>query len=418
MLGKFFQSIRERISRPVQYYQDICVRCGACIDACHFFAYSRDVAHIPAYRIALVKRLLQSNGNGGNGLLKWYREAQPVDERTVSELQKAMWECTGCRRCAVFCPFDLDTALMVSAGRYSLLQDGLGPSMIAEIGSAEVSKGEIIDTIKDFYLEQVRAMEARLREEFAPDIEIPVEKQGARVLYVPLVGEHAIVPVAKIFHAAGESWTLSLFTATNHSFFVGDMGKAKQAARWIVEEAKRLGVEAIVYPECGHATRTLLSFFEGWFGDEIAPFQRMNILQLVASYLQEGRIRVKPNTFDVPLTYHDPCNLGRNGGIYEEPRLLIRAVASDFRELTPNRELNWCCGGGGGLIAAPEMKEVRMKAGRKKAEQIRRTGAKWIATACENCKTQLRDLSEHYELGVEVKGVVDLVAEALILQGR
>ena len=140
----------------------------------------------------------------------------------------------------------------------------------------EISKGEIIEDLKEFYIEQIKMLEERLQSEFAPDIEIPVDSKGARVLYVPLVGEHATVPAAKVFHAAGESWTMSLFTATNHSFFVGDMSKAKEAARWIVDEARRLEVDAIVYPECGHATRTLMAFFENWFGDEIAGIQRMN----------------------------------------------------------------------------------------------------------------------------------------------
>ena len=176
-----------------------------------------------------------------------------------------------------------------------------------------------------------------------------------------------------------------------------------------------MGVQGIVYPECGHATRTLLSYFDGWFGEEVAGLKRVSIVKLVADYLEQGRIRVRPGAFTTPLTYHDPCNIGRNAGMFEEPRLLLRAVATEFRELTPNRELNWCCGGGGGLIAAPEMKEVRMRAGKPKVEQIRRTGAQWVVTACENCKTQLADLNEHYGLGVEIKGVVDLVADALVL---
>jgi hypothetical protein len=305
---------------------------------------------------------------------------------------------------------------LVSTARYALLQEGMGMEMVAEIGKAEVSKGEIIDALKEFYVDQFHAMEERLQKEWnAPDLRIPVGQAGARVLYVPLVGEHAVIPAVKIFYAAKESWSLSLFTATNHSFFVGDMEKAKQAAHWIVDEARRLGAQVIVYPECGHATRTLLSYFDGWFGEEVAGLERVSIVKLVADYLQEGRIRVRPGTFTVPLTYHDPCNIGRNAGMFEEPRLLIRAVATDFRELTPNRELNWCCGGGGGLIAEPGMKDVRMRAGKPKVEQIRRTGAQWVVTACENCKTQLSDLNEHYGLGVEIKGVVDLVADALVL---
>jgi Fe-S oxidoreductase len=413
MLKRFVEAVQGRISRPLQYYGDICVRCGACIDACHFYAASKDPAHIPAHRMMLVKNALQS---GKGKFADWYREFEDVDPALAAQLEKAMWDCTGCRRCAVFCPFDLDTGLLVGTGRYGMLQEEIGPEMIAEIGDAEVSKGEIIDFIKEFFVEQTKELETRLQEEFHPDLKIPIENKDARVLYVPLVGEHAIVPVAKIFHAAGEPWSLSLFTATNHSYFVGDAAKAKAAANWIIQEALDLGVEAIVYPECGHATRTLFNYFEGWFGKEIAGLERLNIVPLTQQYLAEGRIKVKPGTFDTPLTYHDPCSLGRSSGMYEEPRELIRAVATDYREMTPNRELNWCCGGGGGLIAAAEDKfDMRMKGGLPKVNQIKTTGAEWVITACENCKTQLEDLSEHYELGVEIKGAVDLIADSLVL---
>jgi Fe-S oxidoreductase len=232
---------------------------------------------------------------------------------------------------------------------------------------------------------------------------------------VPLVGEHAVIPLAKIFYAAGEAWTLSMFTATNHSFFTGDMAKSKQAANWIVQEAKRLGVKVLAYPECGHATRTVLSYFEDWYGSDIADIERINVVQLTAQYLAEGKIKVKPGTFTTPLTYHDPCNLGRNAGIFAEPRALLNSVATDFRELSPNRELNWCCGGGGGLIAEPSLLQARMQGGKPKVEQIKKSGAEWVVTACENCKTQLEDLNAHYALGVEIKGVLDLVADALVL---
>jgi Fe-S oxidoreductase len=363
----------------------------------------------------LAKKVLQLADSRDGALLNWYRDIEANDDRMADRLEHAMWDCTGCRRCAVFCPLDLDTGLLVSAGRYSLLQQGLGPEMIGEIGDAELTKGEIIDDIKSFYVDQMKELETRLQEEFSPDLQIPVDKEGARVLYVPLVGEDAIAPAAKIFHAAGEDWTLSLFTATNHSYFTGDVAKARKAANWIVQEARRLGVQAIVYPECGHATRTLLYYFDSWFEEETADLGRVSIVKLLASYLQEGRIRVQPGTCEVPLAYHDPCNIGRNGGMYEEPRLLIRSVATDLRELAPSRDLNWCCGGGGGLIAAMEdMDEIRLKAGRPKVDQIRKTGVEWVVTACENCKTQLADLNEHYELGIQIKGLVDLVAGALV----
>jgi Fe-S oxidoreductase len=416
MLKQFIETVRGRTSRPMKYYEDICVRCGACIDACHFYVASRDPAHIPANRMMLMKKAAQGGEHGSGKMLDWYREYHGADTALAKQLHKAMWDCTGCRRCATFCPFDLDTGLLVGTGRYAMLQDELGPEMIGEIGDAEVSKGEIIDFVKDFYVEQTQELESRLAEEFHPDLKIPVEKEGARVLYIPLVGEHAIIPAAKIFHAAGEDWTLSLYTATNHSYFVGDAVKAKQAANWIVQEALRLGVETIVYPECGHASRTLFNYFDGWFGAEIEHIGRDNIVPLTHTYLKEGRIKVQPKLFQTPLTYHDSCSLGRSSGMFDEPRELVTTVSTDFREMSPNRELNWCCGGGGGLIAAAEdMFETRMMGGIPKMEQIQKTGARWVVTACENCKTQLEDLNDHYEMDIEIKGVIDLIADALIV---
>lgn len=416
MLNNFVETIRDRVNRPIQYYGDICVRCGACADACHFYAASKDPSHIPAQRMMLVKKAIEGAESDRKSLLNWYREVEGNDPAMATQLEKAMWDCTGCRRCAVFCPFDLDTGLLVGTGRYAMLQEEIGPEMIAEIGDAEVSKGEIIEFIKEFFVEQTQELEARLQEEFHPDVKIPVENQGAEMLYVPLVGEHAITPAAKIFHAAGVTWSLSLFTATNHSYFVGDGAKAKAAANWIVQEAKSLGVKAIVYPECGHASRTLFNYFEGWFGDELEGIERLNIVPLTYQYLNEGRIKVKSGEFDTPLTYHDSCSLGRSSGMYDEPRELIHAVATNYREMTPNRDLNWCCGGGGGLIAAAEDKfEMRMQGGLPKVDQIKQTGVEWVVTACENCKTQLEDLDSHFELGIEIKGVIDLIADALIV---
>ena len=416
MLERFTEAMDGRMSRPLQYYADICVRCGACADACHFYLASRDPAHIPANRMQLVKKAMRSKNGSKGKLSNWYRDFEAADPALAGQLRKALWDCTGCRRCAVYCPFDLDTGLLVSTARYAMLKEELGPTIIGEIGDAEVSKGEIIEFVKEFYVDQVKELEARLQEEFHPGLRIPVEKQGARVLYVPLVGEHAIVPAAKIFHAAGEDWTLSLFTATNHSYFVGDAAKAKAAANWIVQEALRLGVQTIVYPECGHASRTLLNYFDAWFGTEIEGLEKVNIVPLTHEYLRAGRIKVQPELFDTPLTYHDSCSLGRSSGIYEEPREMIRELSTDYREMTPNREYNWCCGGGGGLIAtAEDMFDLRMQGGLPKVKQIRDTGARWVVTACENCKAQLDDLNKHYELDIEIKGVIDLVADALIV---
>jgi Fe-S oxidoreductase len=99
--------------------------------------------------------------------------------------------------------------------------------------------------------------------------------------------------------------------------------------------------------------------------------------------------------------------------VIEEPRIVLRAAAQNFSELTPAREEAYCCGGGSGLVALPEAYEIRLAAGKPKAEQVRRSGAKVVCAACENCRLQLGDLNEHYELGIEITALTDLVVKAM-----
>src|SRR3990170_4382936 len=187
----------------------------------------------------------------------------------------------------------------------------------------------------------------------------------------------------------------------------------REVYKEIVAEATRLGVKQIVLTECGHAYAALRWEAPNWFGRDF-PFRVRSIVDVLAEYIQQGRLPLDPSANPEPVTYHDSCNLGRKGGLLEEPRIVLRAVAQNFREMTPNRAEAYCCGGGGGLVAIPEWEEKRLRAGRKKAEQIRACGAPVVATSCENCFLQIRDLSEHYNLGVEVTGLMELVVNALL----
>jgi Fe-S oxidoreductase len=234
---------------------------------------------------------------------------------------------------------------------------------------------------------------------------IPIGVENADVLFVGLSGKDSIVPAAAILNAAGVNWTLSSFEAVNFGAFLGDPGRTKKIAARIISEAEHLKVKEVAIVECGTAYRTMKQHT----GKH--PFEVVSFVELIARYLKEGKIHLN-KTVTEKLTYHDPCQMGRNGGIFEEPRFIIRNLTDNFVEATPNREANWCCGGGGGLVAMGE-KEFRMKSGRVKAEQIKATGAGMICTACENCRSQLSDLSEHYNLGMKVESLTDLAAHAL-----
>ena len=155
-------------------------------------------------------------------------------------------------------------------------------------------------------------------------------------------------------------------------------------------------------------------------GDEAAfrhhsPSRFVSITEVHARYIREGRIRLDKTKFTEPVTYHDPCQIARNGGVFDEPRYILDHLTTDFREMSPDPVYNWCCGGGGGLVAlGEETLDFRMKSSRVKADQVKETGATDLVTACENCHTQLSNLNDHYQLGVEVRFLSSMVADALV----
>jgi Fe-S oxidoreductase len=270
---------------------------------------------------------------------------------------------------------------------------------------------------KDLFVQQIAEMEKELQAMVGdPTASITVERKGARVLYVALAGSHTILPPAAIFHAAKEDWTLSIYEAANYGVFLGDTARAKKIAGRIIAEAKELGVQEVVVAECGHACASLIWDAPNWFGEQF-PFRVRSIVELFAEYIEQGRLKLDPSANPEVITYHDSCNLARTSGIYREPRTLLKAVAQDFVEMTPHGLENYCCGGGGGLVALPEHDDKRMRAGKPKADQIRKTGAQIVAAACENCRLQLGDLNNYYSLNVQITALADLIVKALRLPG-
>jgi Fe-S oxidoreductase len=83
--------------------------------------------------------------------------------------------------------------------------------------------------------------------------------------------------------------------------------------------------------------------------------------------------------------------------------------------MVPNRQKNYCCGGGGGQLAMTRFSERRLKVGKLKADQIKDTQAKIVATPCHNCIDQLMELNKHYSLKVEIKTICEIVANAIVM---
>jgi len=406
-----------RMNRQLKEYLDICVRCAICKDACHQYVATQDMKYLPARRAELLREIYRKYFTKTGQFLPDLYEAREPDENMLDELYESTYACTGCRRCTFYCPFSIDTAWITSISKAILIAAGRGNEMLGQLADAEIFKGDNAEMFHDSTIDGFKDIETQVREMTGnPNAEIPVDRQGADILYVALAGAHSILPAAVIFNEAGASWTLSFFESANYGFFFGDPAKAKLIADRFMNEAKRLGVKEVVITECGHAYRVAEMFYEAWAKEKM-PFRVRHILEVIDEYIKEGRITVDAAAIAERVTYHDPCQIGRNGGIFEQPRDIVRSIAPDFVDMTPNRDKQWCCGGGGGIVAMEEFNDVRLKSGGKKVEQIRATGASVLACPCENCRLQINELNEVHDLGLRIVPVMELVVEAMPLLG-
>jgi Fe-S oxidoreductase len=410
--------LNKQLNQPLIAALEVCARCGICTEACHYFIADPQPENIPAKRAEELRKVYRSEHDFISRLFPAWTGSEPLTEEKLAELaEMAFHKCTLCYRCTTNCPMGVDTPLLMTTLRAMATATGNAPEILEMLADAAIEKGRDPGIYLNFFLDSIKDMEKELQSLTGnPAARIPIQKKGARKLYVALAGAHTILPVAAIFETVGEDWTLSIFEASNYGVFLGDASRAKQVAKRIVDEAKELGVEEIIISECGHAYYAMRWTAPNWFGDDF-PFRVRSIVEVLAEYIQQGRLELDPTANPEAITYHDSCNLGRKGGVFEEARIIMRAVTTNFRELTPNREEAYCCGGGAGLVALPEATDIRMLAGKPKAHQVARSGAQIVAAACENCRLQLGDLNGHYGLGIGVTALADLVVKAMRLPG-
>jgi Fe-S oxidoreductase len=410
------KTLETQLNQPLETALEACARCGICAEACHYYRAEPKVEHIPAYRAEKLRSVYRYEHDFLSRLFPIWTRSKKLDESALANLTEiAFSQCTLCRRCTVNCPLGVDTPLIMRAIRAMASAAGTAPEILVMLADAAIEKGKDPSFYKEIFLEQIREMEDQLRDITGDEnATIPVEKQGAKILYVPLAGAHTILPPAVVFNAAKEDWTLSIFEAANYGVFLADLKRAKEVAKRIVDEANRLGVKEIVIAECGHAYASYRWDVPNWFAGEF-NFKVRSLIEVLAEYIQNGKIKVDPTAIPESVTYHDSCNLARNGGLIEEPRYVLGKITTDFREMTPNKAEAICCGGGGGLVALAEYAERRITAGKPKAEQIKKTGARVVVAACENCRLQIGDLNDHYNLNVRITALTDLVVRAMRL---
>ena len=414
---------REKIHYEYAAYLNSCVHCGLCADSCHYYLTHKDIQSMPAYKLSLITGIFKKHFSLIGKKIPWWGGAKEFNREMVREWVDSLFgRCTLCGRCSLNCSMGLNIPYLIRTARSALAAVDLVPQGLQSTVNTALEKGNNMGIAKEDWIETVEWLEEELQSEVKDkDARLPLDKKGSRIFYTvnprePMFFPLSIVAAGKIFHAAGESWTFSSdnYDVTNYGLYSGDDEAAGTMSDRLVQSMKKLGCKTLVLAECGHGFNSNRWEAPEWLSKKYG-FEVRSILEIVAGYIRQGKIKLDPSRNPHPVTLHDPCNLVRLGGIVEQQRYILKHAVSNFVEMTPNREKNFCCGGGGGQLAMTRFSQRRIKAGQIKADQIRKTAAKVVATPCHNCIDQLMELNKHYKLSVEIKTVCEIVANALVL---
>lgn len=422
---KILEQLPKKLTRQVVGSLVGCVHCGMCHDACHYaLAFPDDPKMTPSYKADQLRKIFKQHHDWtGRVFPKWVKASTPVTDDDLEELKDiAFGTCTNCRRCTYNCPMGVDTATLNRIMRGLLTRVGVMPEGVRVVSKDQWEIGNQMGVLKEDYLDTLEWMSEELEEQLGHDrAKIPVDKKGAKVMYTinPREAKYdprTIKAAALIFYAAGEDWTMPSdgWDQTNFGLFSGDDQLGGVCGKRVYEKLDELDSKELVISECGHGYRSTRCEAPNWAGVDI-DFTMESSVMTMLRYVKEGRIKVDKSRNTDRVTFHDSCNNARSCGFYEEPRELLELVVSDFQEMYPNRTENYCCTGGGGAMSMSEYTPRRLQSAQVKADQIKATGAKIVVTSCHNCVDGLGDLIKHYKLDCEVKQLVDLVAEALVL---
>ncbi|MBN2151270.1 MAG: hypothetical protein JW839_07495, partial [Candidatus Lokiarchaeota archaeon] len=186
----------------------------------------------------------------------------------------------------------------------------------------------------------------------------------------------------------------------------GQVDAARSLAERNIAAVTNAGAKVVV-TSCAGCFRTWALQYEKKFGLKM-PFKVQHFTEYIEDNL--NKLAFKPVEQRIKATYHDPCHLGRHGGVYEAPRAVLKRLPGvEFVEMPRNRQNAWCCGAGAGVKSA--IKDLALETAKKRVTESEQTGAAVLVTACPFCERNLGDAIKAAGSNLILKDIVSLVDE-------
>jgi Fe-S oxidoreductase len=412
-VGKAMRSFIADIGPTAALAMESCVHCGRCAEACQFYVQTGDPRYTPIHKIAPFKQAYSREIGPFAFAYKLFGLAPDVTATELGNWQELIYDsCNMCGRCSLICPMGIDIADLVEQARHGMFDAGLAPAdYLGALAGKEQATGSPFGLSRSQFEDMLHEIGGK------HGIVMHIDEAEADI--VPTVSSidlktypDSMAAIAKILNHMGASWTFRTdgFDADNVSLTAGDRAGQKAVTRGIVEAALACGAKTVVMPECGHSFTEMRWEAANTVGREL-PFRVLQITELLAEGLTEGRIRV--NTVAESATYHDACQLSRRGGATAAPRIILNALGIDLHEMEDAGETNWCCGGGGGVALIKRAQPLRDKAFELKRRQVEATGVATVYTSCSGCRQTLEHGGKTVNWNKTVASLLELVANNL-----
>lgn len=392
--GEIYSS-RRGLPGDITWFSYACAGCGYCIDECTQYSGRGWESQSPRGKWSLLKMV-----------------ADGKTDITQSDVSTFL-SCTTCELCTEKCQLELPIEPSWFKLRGQLVQDeGYHTLPAFQIMAASSLKER-----------NVWAHYSKNRDEWVPDDIREYIKEKSDIAYFPgctasFVEQDIAISTARLLKKAGVEYSY--------------LGKEEaccgipmlMSGKWDVFEEimdhniaamKKLGATTIVTscPACRLVWETFYKRFTLDRGEDY-PFKAKHYSEVIAEKIADGSF-VPEHTMEGVITYHDPCHMGRAGGIYEEPRELLKSIPGiDFREMEYNRDRSHCCGS---VLTLVENPDTAARIGKIRLDEAVDAGADTIITACPCCRVQLQATAEYYGMeNLKVKDMAAFMAESCGLE--
>lgn len=380
---------------PAGFKQELsnCVQCGYCMNYCP--TKQTWLSSTPRGRILMTGELL--------------KDGRKLDEAFKPDYLNRIFQCTLCGRCSIDCSVGIKSREMWLGVRDYLVKNGLQLESLKAMTAM----------VNDIHNISGRPNEQRIN--WTSRVKLPYDlktKRKAEIVY--FVGcVSSFFPVAQgvarafvqIMDSAGLDFTIVGGDEWCCGFPLMSAGESASAEKCIshnIERLKEMGARTVV-TTCPGCYRVWKEEYRNVYGQSHA-FKVLHSTELMADLIGSNKIKI--NGLAESVTYHDPCDLGRNGGIIDEPRYIMQKIAGlNLVELKANRKYCSCCGSGGDLLASNQ--DMAMRIARKKVDEILETGAPSVVTACPSCIRSIHMAKTSAKVKLDVMDITELLWKAM-----